>query len=454
MKKQFFYAFLLISLLGLQACKKDRDNDLVAPVSFALQLDFGEDVKELNLPKKDAEVKLTNTVDGQQLTTKTDEDGIAHFESITPGTYNISASLIIDADVYNAASGTQTDQDAVFNVSQSAQAIYESNEGNPLALTYSAGQLGDWVIKQVYYAGSDTRKGALFRDQFIEIYNNSNQVLYADSLYICMPHASDSKMSSIDWTKDYYLSPSGSLDWRKVTGQETANDQYIYTRDLLRVPSDGTGKKYPVQPGESFIMAKKAMNHKEPFVGNNGTVYSVADPSLTFDLTDADFDTYYGDYVAQTSGQAPNNYDILIPGKTKMDVIASNLRYYNMDNNGREAFVIFKTPEDVTKYPSFQAPDVPATSNKSYQIPVDLIIDAVEVETLLESARTPKRLPATLDAGPTHVTDGPYSSQSLVRRTSKTVNGRRILKDTNNSANDFGTKTKADPSKSASSFLD
>lgn len=71
-----------------------------------------------------------------------------------------------------------------------------------------------------------------------------------------------------------------------------------------------------------------------------------------------------------------------------------------------------------------------------------------------ESKRVPKRLPNVLDAVRTFVPAGQYSSQSLVRKTLKTVNGRRILKDTNNSSEDFGYLNKADVSKSASSFID
>ena len=80
------------------------------------------------------------------------------------------------------------------------------------------------------------------------------------------------------------------------------------------------------------------------------------------------------------------------------------------------------------------------------------MIDAVEIITPLETSRIPKRLPTSLDVAGTFVTGGQYSSQSLVRKTAKTLNGRIVLQDSNNSASDFFTKTKADPSKPESSF--
>jgi hypothetical protein len=42
-----------------------------------------------------------------------------------------------------------------------------------------------------------------------------------------------------------------------------------------------------------------------------------------------------------------------------------------------------------------------------------------------------------LDALYTYVPNGAYSSQSAIRKTETTINGRKVLKDTNNSAEDF-----------------
>ena len=86
--------------------------------------------------------------------------------------------------------------------------------------------------------------------------------------------------------------------------------------------------------------------------------------------------------------------------------------------------------------------------------PAKYIIDAVEVEAVVAADQTPRRLPMAFDSGAASITGGQYSSQSIIRKTAKTVGGRRVLKDTNNSRTDFGFLTKANPSKDNASFLD
>lgn len=49
-----------------------------------------------------------------------------------------------------------------------------------------------------------------------------------------------------------------------------------------------------------------------------------------------------------------------------------------------------------------------------------------------------------VDAQFTFVPEGTYSSYAVIRKTQTTINGRKILKDTNNSAEDFVSQ-KANP---------
>ena len=47
-----------------------------------------------------------------------------------------------------------------------------------------------------------------------------------------------------------------------------------------------------------------------------------------------------------------------------------------------------------------------------------------------------KRLPASIDAGFNYI-EGTYTGKSVRRKEAETVNGRKVLQDTNNSTNDF-----------------
>jgi hypothetical protein len=106
--------------------------------------------------------------------------------------------------------------------------------------------------------------------------------------------------------------------------------------------------------------------------------------------------------------------------------------------------VIFSTDADVSQWPVVR-PYGSTTADRFYmEVPVNCIIDGVEIlkhRTNIEAGANinEKRLFAEIDAGFTFVNSvGGTAGEKLVRKTlSVTADGRRILKDTNNSANDF-----------------
>src|SRR5690606_23688627 len=112
-----------------------------------------------------------------------------------------------------------------------------------LKLKLELGRIGGLVFKQIYYAGSDTRNGATFRDQFIEIYNNSNDTIYADSLYIAQVFGSNTV--SPDYTKGFFINSGnmkGQYDWSKSIGMPAdvnATDDFFYPKSLYRIPGNG-----------------------------------------------------------------------------------------------------------------------------------------------------------------------------------------------------------------------
>ena len=426
---------LLILLFAvISACKRNDFNEL-KPVALNLNLSFDQSLTGINFPLKNTSIKLTNLTNGNIVEGKSDESGKFNLTSLSPGSYDIEAVLVITPADYLAATGTVSETDVTFNAVLKSRSIIQAT--NTLNLSLNTGKVGDWIIKQLYYAGSNTTNGALFRDQFIEIYNNSNQVLYADSLYISQVYGTNTKASGIDLTKGYFQSTSKQYDWTKSIGMNDskANTDFVYVKSLFMI--EGAGKQYPVQPGGSIIIASTALNHKSPFTGADGTSISVKDPNLTIDLTSANFEVYLGNYP----GVNPLASDIDNPAVPNLKVLnRGGARDLVMDATGRDAFIIFKTSSDASTWPKYPAPDqttVSTTTDLYTQIPVKYISDGVETQTPLDANRTPKKLPSGVDISAAFVSKGQYSSQSLIRKTAKTVNGRRILADTNNSVSDF-----------------
>lgn len=441
--KKFLLPLAAFFLLLVSACKKDR-LDEVQSIKASFQLNFAADAKELGLSLKDAEITLTNKTDGKINKGKSDQTGNVTFESITPGNYSVVASLKITATEYSNTTGTATVNDIVFNGSLETNIVAGQSV---MQITLQSGRLGDWVIKQVYYGGSSTSNGALFRDQFIEIYNNSNEVLYADGLYISQIHGKNDKIADIDVTSPVFQS-NGQFNWANSIGMNVtnANNGYVYLKSLFMIP--GTGKEYAVQPGASIIIAQNAQNHKSAYTGADGKSISVKDPSLTIDLSKADFETYYGNL----SGINPLPSDADNPTVPNVKVLVTGIGARDMilNNNGYEAIIIFKSETDPMLLPAFPSPEEKAVSGSTVmfkQFPVTRIIDGVDIAHTTPSTRGAKRIPDAVDAGFTFTLGGAYSSQSVIRKTSKTVSGRRILKDTNNSTADFDYLTKADETK-------
>ncbi|MBB5634446.1 hypothetical protein HDE68_000331 [Pedobacter cryoconitis] len=450
MKKNSYF-LILIFLLTVAACKKDNTsgNSDVKPVTINVNLSYEAENTELGMPLEKTQVKITNLTTTQTYTAAAGADGSVEFKDVAPGNYDVSAVQTISAADYNLKAGTNLTEAVVFNGILSRQSIVQNSK---LSMVLKTGRVGDLVIKQIYYSGSHVTNGAVFRDQFVEIYNNSNATLYADSLYFGQTVNVSSALNKVDFSKGYYLS-GGQYDWTKSIGMSDskANTDYVYMSSLFMIP--GNGKQYPVLPGTSIIIAANAMNHKIPYIGADGKAIPIKDPSLTVDLSKADFEVYLGNQ----SDISPLASDLDNPSVPNLTVIdRGGNRDLVIDVLGRDGLVIFKSAVDPRIWRKFASPDVNqiiATTKTYYQVPVNVLIDGVGLNHTTVNNRVPKYMNDVVDAGETFTTKGSYSSQSVVRKTSKTVNGRVILKDTNNSSNDFGVLNMADASKSASSFI-
>lgn len=434
--KHLIYILFIGLILG--SCKKDKSTG-IQPVDLKVKVSYAIETSGYTLPVHGISVKIKNVNTGTIQSLNANEIGLITFSQIAAGTYDIDATIRITADNYTKLTGIPTATDITFNASAKNKQI---NVGfaEEIELALVSGQINDWVIKQVYYAGSHRVDGATFRDQFIEIYNNSDQVLYADGLSF----AELVGIVDLPATK-YHVLGSKQMDWSKsvnMPGNIDANNDYVYARALFTLP--GTGQQYPVQPGKSIVIAQTALNHKAPFTDNNGKQVTVLNPSLTIDLSGADFEAYYGSFLTKPFA---SDVDTAVPNLEVVSYIGNDMI---LDNLGRYAYALLKADANTKlsnlpeyNYPTLAEPT--STSAKYRQIPNRLILDAVEVQPTLPADRIPKKLNPSLDAGFAFVPAGAYTSQSIIRKTEKTVNGRILLKDTNNSTEDFDFLTTANP---------
>jgi hypothetical protein len=404
--KRFLTTAVLFAAMVIQftSCKKEEQSIL-----GSLEISVGASDTYATLKTEGVEVNLTNTLDNSVIKATTNSDGKVFFLELAPGTYSVAASTTLTAE--NAFEYTGLSKEVTLNALK-ADIVILPKEVKVETIMLDGKTGGSLIISKIYSTGAANDAYAImFKDQFVEVYNNSEEVQYVDGLYLA------------------YLSPqrAGADPTKEIVTTLPIGD-FVYASKILQFP--GTGTQYPVQPGKAIRIALNAVN------------YLAAKPlAYTADNSKADFDTYAIDWL-QANGRTGNTFfDINNPDVPTMNCIylfVKNSGFFNMDN--APALALLKLDADpATQANTILDPDI-ITPMYYVKLPTSAIIDGVEVlET--SSANIYKRLPASVDAGFTYVIalgKSNYTGKSLCRKTSKTLpNGRVVLMDTNNSASDF-----------------
>lgn len=398
--KNLTFLLLAVFTISLVSCKDDE----VLLATLRVQVEYADAFT--GLTSENLTVTITNTTDNSEEVATTSATGLAEFIDLAPGTYNISCSLDLTQEEAQAASGYY--QELTLNAVENNVELFGGVE-TAKTLTLDGQPSADLLIKEFYYSGAnDPTWGILFKDQFVEIYNNSNEVIYADGLYLAsiVPQA------------------NGSSNSDEVTTLPL--DNYIYADKITQVP--GSGTDYPIQPGESIVIAFNAVDWTDGGAKSN----------ITVDLSTADFELYAVSWLESLGRSGNAFFDI-----DNVDVPNMNGVYLNIENYGMLSWIstgastaIFRndnyTPETIVDPESSE-------SNPIYyaKIAVEDVIDGIDMLANAESAAF-KRLPSSIDAGFNYVDGDSYTSKSVRRKVAKeAADGRKILMDTNNSTNDF-----------------
>lgn len=336
MKKMYkLFSLLCVFAVTFTACSDDDDDKVIQPVNYEVTVKFDKKAKEKKA--ENVSLTLTSTTSGKKYTVKTNAEGVGRFDQIVPDTYNLSASLELTRAGLVKLLGYDFGQEKSTFSASAENLTINSTSTLKNELTLLTAKVGDLLFKQINYGGSDFRKGAGFRDMFFEIYNNSNETIYADGLYFAQIY------SRTKTSVEQYTLKNGQFDWSKSIGQkkgDKSNTDYSYADHIYQIPGDG--KTYPIKPGKSIVVAATALNHKSPLVVGDKK-YSVLDPSLTIDLSNATFEVNLAKYLLSI-GKKPYDTDVDNPDVPNVK-IAYNLvnREFIMDPLGRDAYVIFRT---------------------------------------------------------------------------------------------------------------
>lgn len=405
MKNVRYYLPALLLSLALSGCDQfddAADMEKVKPTTLSLDLapDFTVDDSGTKATMADLEglsIKLDNYIDDLHYQGRI-ENGVAKVDGVTPGVYNIVVSGKLtgaDGQEYSLSGGA-VNQIVKPGSKPAAFKVKRVMVNAPL------------MFSEIFFSGTAS---FYFRNQYYEIYNNSDEVVYLDGIYFA-------NLAPVTATKQLPV-------WPK---EDDGN--YGYAERVWKFP--GTGHDYPLQPGEAVVVSQFAANHKLPQYNPNSPVDCSAS-EFEFNMNNPNF----------PDQPAPDMIHVYYDGKAEMGFMPQ----YLVSVFGG-AYVIFRVPEGETWDPvndlSLQTKDASDAWSSIYaKVPNRYILDAVEAghnETMIDA----KRVPTLLDAGMTYVGQT-YCSKSVRRKVALDDQGREhrradgtpYLQDTNNSTDDF-----------------
>ncbi|MBB4035341.1 hypothetical protein GGR21_001230 [Dysgonomonas hofstadii] len=315
--------------------------------------------------------------------------------NLIPGIYTFTISGKLTPEESQEIFGVNSE--LLIKANKTSVYVYDYTENESIELNLEASTVSSLVFKEIYYAGTKYEavvgtKTNYFYEQFYEIYNNSDEVVFLDSLCISNVYPTSGVPAEFD--------PSLS--------------DYLFGMSVWMIP--GTGEDVPLDPGKSIVIALSGRNHKE------------VDESL-LDLSSADYEAY----VLKIDGSAPLDYPV--PNMlSAFWTQSASVRQWLTSVMG-SGMVIYKLPYTFDETDT--AKPLNSTAATVYvKIPKSAILDAVDC--LRDDTRyNEKRFPASLDAGYATVTET-YNGKSISRKILQTTaDGRIIFQDTNNSSEDF-----------------
>ena len=361
MKKLLYAVLSLVAFAGtLVSCSDNDDTTTYYKLSVSLEMPEGVSVADFT----SASVVVINSQTGREYS---DNEIKSDYSFELPGgTYSVTAALRVN--------------DGGSVVSYSASKSVPVYEDTPVTLELTKSVSGGLIFKEVYYnMVKPNGKMPYMRDQFFEIYNNSDEVLYLDNCILGFLEGSQGKLPTA-WQENGEIMKEYALGY--------------YTVAFV----SQTGKDYPLEPGKSVVIAGQAQNHiaetEKMYEPNDGAMKSPVN------LLNADYEVFLGDYkpaVSIDNADVPNMTVICAQGTQN---------YFSLPITGN-AIIFAKLPDGVSPvdYAKNDAnfkerPDGSYAGQKYLMIPQEYVLDGLNI---VNNADKPDqrviRLRSEIDAG-------------------------------------------------------
>ena len=414
MKSLKIYIISALAALPLVSCiemmKEAGEAEIAEYIDVAFKVNAmtgfvdadGNGEQDPNFNTAGLNVRFVNYDENLVVEAVTNEKGIAIGKQLIPGNYTVSVSGGVENEGTTYYLNGSVQNTALTQTVTEEEAESGSSAGG-YSIAIRPAPIGQVCFKEIFYAGSP---GYYFRNQFYEIYNNSDEVYYLDHLCFAQLEPSTATENLPDW-------PDGD-----------GLNNYVFACTVWQFP--GTGKDYPLYPGESVIVAQEGANHT---LNTTGTGVKAL-----MDNSKVEFETWSGNEQRQNK-DVPDLKYVFWSGRVNSlqwltSVFGSAFCLYNpgreLEYNDNSYWVVGETMQHEVGY----------TTPYYARIPAEQIIDGVELIPTPNDLNM-KRIPGFVDAGAASV-GATYNNMSVCRKVvDHRADGTPIYQDTNNSTDDF-----------------
>lgn len=361
---------------------------------------------ESQMPQQfpDAEIVSGKLVFRELNTSETTAVSLPQYSSylLIPGLYDVEGTAVL---AYVDNDGSRVVKDA----RATASSVVINSEVTVTLKWFFFNSDNTLLFGEIYFAGSmnATSTGGI-RDTYFTIFNNTDEVIYADGIGIAESTLVNSKTNAFE-----ILTPANDRNRNFTAGT------------VLVIP--GSGKDVPVYPGESIKIVDQAIRWSD-------------DISWALDHSDADFEWYDDNYQDVDNPSVPN----------LSKWYCYSLSIWIPSNQCNRSYALVRFPDGMTAerylaeyhgaYEYISTIGTHMTNNKAYLIPNEWIIDGVNLSN--REMWVYGALANAIDNGFASISDinkdPERFGRKFVRRTAAvTGDGRLILQDTNDSSVDF-----------------
>ena len=405
MKKTFLLSIVMLFAVSATFVSCSSNDDPIFVKDGTLTLEMPINVTDVVL--NSFEGTITNVQSGAVVAlanpVKSGENYLVAIPELVAGNYNIAVKGNISF-VKDGIDGTTS-----FEANSDGVVLSETVHELKMAINSFKAE-GGFVISEIFFTGTTTPEDKQYSggDAYIIITNNSDVTLFADSIAVL-----ESQFMTID-----------KQDYTPNVMNEAFSVEAVYM-----IP--GNGRSVAVEPGKSLTLAINAIDHRE------------ANPN-SFDLSGADFEFY-------DESSNPKFTDPDGPATNLDKWYCYTLSFFLLHNRGFRAWALARIPIDKEQYLSqylyrynyeivVEAGTYPM-SQQAYKIPNEWIVDAVNCSVAAEYAWNVTH--SSLDRGYAYCGTMDHDKtryfHSVRRKMLYLKDGKPVLKDTNNSSDDFNS---------------